>query len=295
MSRFALTLLPLGLAASVTLAAQDVVFRTHTDIVTIDVSVRQGGRVLNDLNADDFEILDAGEPQTVDDVVFESVPIETTLVVDMSASVDGPLLNAIQSAVRDVQSRLRESDRINLMRFNHRIAEAPVAARADLTRLLSNPTGQTSLVDALVAALVRPRDVASRQLLILFTDGGDSMSFLDEPTALAVATRAEAAVFVVAVAHDVTRLPHRAMFEAMTEATGGRFAVLGRGGNLSGAFVQALDNFRQSYVLRYTVRGVPRPGWHPVEVRVRRPGRYDVLARRGYFVTERPPPGRAVE
>jgi VWFA-related protein len=269
---------------SATLAAQDVVFRSGTDVVAVDVAVKEGQRVVADLTAQDFEVLDSGERQLVDDVVFGAVPIETTLVVDMSGSVDGPLLRAIQSAVIGVQARLRESDRLNLMRFNHRIAEAPVPVRADLTRLLASPVGQTSLIDAVVAGLIRPRAAGARQLLILFTDGGDSMSFLDESTALAVASRTDTAVFVVAVTDNIARLAHRALFEALTEATGGRFAILGRNGNLSGAFVQALDDFRQSYVLRYTVRGEPRPGWHPVDVRVLRSGRFDVRARRGYVV-----------
>ena len=48
------------------------------------------------------------------------------------------------------------------------------------------------------------------------------------------------------------------------------------------AFTRILDDFRSSYLLRYTPTGVDLPGWHDIEVRVTRPGRYDVRARKGY-------------
>jgi hypothetical protein len=42
-----------------------------------------------------------------------------------------------------------------------------------------------------------------------------------------------------------------------------------------------LQEFRSSYVLYFTPRGVERSGAHTLEVRVKRPG-VDVRARRGY-------------
>ena len=49
------------------------------------------------------------------------------------------------------------------------------------------------------------------------------------------------------------------------------------------AVIGALTEFRQSYLVRYTVRGVPREGWHKVDVRVRGGGGYRVRTRAGYF------------
>jgi hypothetical protein len=49
------------------------------------------------------------------------------------------------------------------------------------------------------------------------------------------------------------------------------------------AFLRALDDFRSSYVLRYSPHGVAAGGWHEIAVRVTRPGRgYVVRARKGY-------------
>ena len=56
-----------------------------------------------------------------------------------------------------------------------------------------------------------------------------------------------------------------------------------RFGEISSAFLRAIDDFRASYVLRFTPEAVPAPGWHELGVRVTRPGtRYTVRARKGY-------------
>jgi VWFA-related protein len=51
---------------------------------------------------------------------------------------------------------------------------------------------------------------------------------------------------------------------------------------MSGPIREALDEARASYVLRYTPKGVPESGWHPITVKVTKPGRYDIRVRPGY-------------
>lgn len=48
-------------------------------------------------------------------------------------------------------------------------------------------------------------------------------------------------------------------------------------------FDRILDDFRASYVLRYTPTGVERGGWHEIEVTVPSAPRATVRARRGYY------------
>ena len=56
-----------------------------------------------------------------------------------------------------------------------------------------------------------------------------------------------------------------------------------RNQDLGPAFVRALNDFRTSYVLRYAIQGQAKAGWHELQVRVTRPGEYEVRARKGYF------------
>lgn len=81
-------------------------------------------------------------------------------------------------------------------------------------------------------------------------------------------------------------------FETLTaaaEATGG--SVHGLSWISSSAvtgFKRAFDDFRSSYVLRYVPKGVALTGWHEIDVKVLRPGRFTVRARKGYFIDGTP-------
>ena len=95
------------------------------------------------------------------------------------------------------------------------------------------------------------------------------------------------AVFVVAVTDGTSRVPQRPsnerMLRALANATGGAVAVVQRDADLGASFIRELEDFRTSYVLRYSPNGVPAGGWHDVDVRLNRQGRFEVRARKGYF------------
>jgi len=271
---------------------QQPVFRSVVDSVMVDVSVRQRGRPTTNLTIRDFELRDNGIVQTIDDVSREALPIEATLVVDLSGSVQGVLFQKLVRAVQEVERHLRPTDRTRLVTFNHRVREIvgdgtrpPGAGIAEVV-----PRGQTSLFDGLVLSFIVPPNPSFRQMAIVFTDGQDTMSFLDARAVLEVARRANIAVFTVAVAEGTERLPfsaaHEALFKELADQTGGLTVVLQRDQDLGDAFVRAIEQFRTSYVLRYTATGVKREGWHDLTVSVKRSGTYEVRARRGYFGTK---------
>jgi hypothetical protein len=57
--------------------------------VSVDVSVQREGRPVTDLKATDFEILDNGVLQEITEITYERLPIDVTLLLDVSASVTG--------------------------------------------------------------------------------------------------------------------------------------------------------------------------------------------------------------
>ena len=65
-----------------------------------------------------------------------------------------------------------------------------------------------------------------------------------------------------------------------------RHPVLRRYVETTGHLGHVLDDFRASYVLRYSAHGVRRPGWHDVTVEVPGGRGYRVRARSGYFVVK---------
>jgi hypothetical protein len=56
--------------------------------------------------------------------------------------------------------------------------------------------------------------------------------------------------------------------------------------SLTGTFKATFDDFRSSYMLRYTPQGVTRSGWHAIKVTVPGQKALEVNARRGYGVEE---------
>ena len=58
-----------------------------------------------------------------------------------------------------------------------------------------------------------------------------------------------------------------------------------RDARLSTLLADIFSDFRSRYLLSYTLGGIPAPGWHEVDVRVKRRGA-SVRTRRGYFVAD---------
>jgi hypothetical protein len=222
-------------------------------------------------------------------------------VIDSSASITATLADAIGRAVNRIRDQLRKDDRVSLMTFNQliheRLALAPAASAGKVE--LGRRVGGTALNDALAVALTTPPAIERRSMIIVFTDGYDTMSFLDESRVLDIAGRSGSVLFIVAKAANPAAIP-KVFFDALASATGGLVQLVppfvidqtvAPGQNqirsssslLDDAFLKALDDFRSAYVVRYTLSGVPRAGWHDVSVRVTKDGKkYDVRTRKGY-------------
>src|SRR5437667_4490365 len=61
-------------------------FRSGIEVVSVNVSVRNGNTPVTGLTAADFHITDSGVPQAITRVDFEAVPVDVTLVLDASGS-----------------------------------------------------------------------------------------------------------------------------------------------------------------------------------------------------------------
>jgi len=283
----AISLLAPTLAAP--LAAQTTVFRSFVDIVAVDVSVQQRGKPVADLGPADFEVRDNGVVQKVMDASRETLPIDVTLLLDLSGSVAGQLFTSLTRAVDEVRHALRPGDTAELITFNHRIHD--VGDLASITTVnadtLGRPAGGTALLDAMASGLIARPDPNRRHMAIIFTDGRDASSFLDEPTVIELASRGGMAVFAVAITDGTKSFPqapaHATFLNAVTTNTGGQLGVLQRDEDLQASFLHAFDDFRTSYVLHYSPTGTARGGWHELAVHVAKPGSFDVRARKGYY------------
>jgi Ca-activated chloride channel homolog len=270
------------------------VIRSGADAVSVDVSVQRDRRPVGDLVAADFELFDNGVPQQITEVAYERLPIDVTLLLDVSASVTGPVLDELRRALRQVHGDLRPDDRLRLLTFNMRVQRLVDfdQSSAQVERALAPlaGAGSSAVFDALAVALTVPDTPGRRRLIVLFSDGQDSSSISDADTLLDVARRSSSTVAIILASQSgdrpasllrATPATADALAERIAAETGGIVSPVGRGENLPTRFRRMLQEFRTSYVLYYTPTGVERAGVHTLDVRVKRPN-VTVRARRSY-------------
>ena len=96
-------------------------FRTGADVVAVEASVRREKRPVTGLKTSDFELLDNGVPQQISDLSYERLPIDVIVVLDVSASVTGAVLDQLRQSVRQLKTDLGPRDRLKLVAFNMQI------------------------------------------------------------------------------------------------------------------------------------------------------------------------------
>jgi VWFA-related protein len=292
------------LAVAMTPAQQ--VFHSFTDAVRVDVLATDGRQPIDGLTTGDFELTDSGVRQKIDDIQIAEIPFNMMLTLDTSGSMAGPPLKQLQEGARAAIAALKDADRAAIVSFSDMLAR-PAPWTADKTALFGavdqlRAQGSTSLFDAALASLVlRETDSNRRHLVILFTDGIDTSSWLPDFAALDLALRTEVVVYsvttcgLVAVCRPPPQLNLRSgirlaskqpvissqdFLQELASRTGGESLDTSLG-NLRKTFEYIVTHFRSRYVLSYAPQGVARAGWHPIEVKLtRRSGK--VTARRGY-------------
>lgn len=258
-------------------------FSSKVDSVTLDVIVTAQGRPVLGLGAGDFEVRDNGVLQQASLLAAGSFPLDVVLALDTSSSLSGERLRTLEAASRDLVGAMRNEDRVALLTFNHAVArrQALTPDTAALTAAFDGvtPSGDTALIDAMYAAIAGADAGGRRTLLIVFSDGIDTASWL-EPAAVIQAARQSGTVIYAVSTVEAGQTP--AVVRDVARASGGEVLNVDSG-RLQTVFLDILNDFRNRYLLSYTHRATPPPGWHKVDVRVKRRGAV-VRTREGYFV-----------
>lgn len=284
-----------ALATSIGALAAQERFRSYAEAVRVDVLVMSGRTLVRGLRADDFEVRDSGALQRVEQIEVERLPLNVVLVLDTSGSVAGARLGALVAAGRALVNGRRPADRVALVTFGVRVRlSSPLTPDRDTIREALNAlygAGATPLRDAAFAGLALREADPGRTLLLLFTDGADTASWITASKVLDTARRTDAVIYPVALRENFggtrgtaqeRRLAER-FLKGLAEVTGGRVMTAGGSAGLRSAFEAILAEFRDRYVLSYEPAGVQAGGWHPIEVTLKAK-RGTVTARRGYFV-----------
>jgi Ca-activated chloride channel family protein len=285
-----------GLAALACLA-QEPVYRVDVDLVRMLVTVKnQAGELVGGLAKQDFRVTDNGVPQEV--AVFErhtEQPLSIALLVDTSRSTEREQRYEVQSIKRFVKALIVEgnpNDAAALYSFNYEVTlQTPFTRRLEriengLGRLKSE--GATALYDAIYLAADDLRSREGRHVVIVVSDGGDTISKTKFQQALKALHDSNAVLYsalVVPVAGDAGRnLSGEHALTQLAEWTGGRIFFPAANETLDQTFQEILRDLRTQYLLAYYPKNVPesKERFHRVSVTLAKPG-HTVSARNGYF------------
>jgi VWFA-related protein len=270
-------------------------FRGGVDLVTIRAIVRDGkGRPITSLTAKDFELIDNGASVPIQAAEQDSGPVGLALLFDISGSMD----------IDERFSRARETSYFLLSGLRNREDEAAIFAfdsglhvvqpfTTELDRLRGSlssfsPWGMTSIHDA-IASASRSMDARAtkRRALVVLTDGFDTASKLGAAEVSRIASSIDLPVYLVAVVpsiddprdHEDGNGALVGDLADLARWTGGELFVATSTPEASIIARQVVSELRQQYLIAFPPG--PKPGWHSIEVRVRRKG-FTVQARGGY-------------
>ncbi|HEX5965920.1 MAG TPA: VWA domain-containing protein [Pyrinomonadaceae bacterium] len=194
------------------------VVRVETQLVSVPAVVTDGsGRPLAGLKAENFQLIEDGQVQTITNFGTAETPFEIALLLDTSGSTRDDVA-LIRSAATSFIQALRPGDRVGVVAFNtaQTIAEK-VATVEVLTPLTgdrealktaienlgsSNGTPYYDALERVADSIFRdtPRDeVRGRRAVVALTDGVDSASNSDFATARIKLSRAGIACYFIQV------------------------------------------------------------------------------------------------
>ena len=185
-----------------------------------------------------------------------------------------------KARVRLARVKGLRGDQAALVTFSHVVGPG-LALTADLGRVRAaleqaQASGSTALIDGTYAGMMVGESDVGRSLLIVFSDGVDTSSWLSADAVLETARRSDVVVYGVSADSGGQKF-----LRDLSRATGGSLFEAGEADDLATIFVNVLEEFRQRYLVSYSPRGVSREGWHRIGVRVKGRGA-TVKARPGY-------------
>ncbi len=277
--------------------SQTNVFKVDVQLVRVLATVKDvNGKLIANLREQDFQISDNGVEQKI--AVFEhhsETPLSIAFMVDTSGSTAKDLKYEVTSAGRFLHSLFREGnseDRVALYSFNWEVVEQQRYTRnlVSLERAMKNFKAEagTSMYDAIRFGARSLEERDGRHVMVMVTDGGDTISSTTYHQALADLHRADAvfyAILVMPITNDAGRnIGGENALTTLAESTGGKVFVPAVGPALDAAFDDILRQLRTQYLIGYYPKNIPltKNRFHTLQVGTKQKD-LRVVTRNGYY------------
>ena len=258
------TTIAILVAATLTVAAgQDTpTFKATTQIVSVPATVLDGqGRLVPNLEQDEFTILDNGKPQPITFFQNETQPFSAVVMLDYSASMTSNL-DLLRAAAEQFLLRMLPQDKGQVGAFSDKIEFSGdfTNDRDDLISALrdlqyGNPTRLWDAVDQSIDML---KPVEGRKVVLVFTDGDDTYSKAGFGTVLDHAKENEVMVYAIGLQstyfngqRTVRSQPDRSL-KKIAEETGGGYFELKKTDELAPTFTRVAQELHSLYTIGFS-------------------------------------------
>jgi Ca-activated chloride channel homolog len=236
--------------------------KVDVNLVNVFVTVTDAhGAPIGGLTKENFILKEDDIEQKI--AVFDkesALPLSIALGIDTSLSTrrDLPLEQA--SAKRFARAILRPIDALSVYSFSESVHEAASGYTADLKRIDENIEhirlgAATALYDAIWYASRTLNRRKGRKVILLITDGEDTISKVDYKEALRAAEEAEAILYSIIIvpieASAGREIGGEHALIQMSEDTGGKYYYANSMAELDEAFQKISDELRTQYLLAY--------------------------------------------
>jgi Ca-activated chloride channel homolog len=250
-------------AASSSLMAEDPEGTLKVDVKLVNVFVTvtdSRGAPVTNLQKENFVLKEDGKEQKI--AIFDkesALPLSIVLGVDTSLSTRKDLPLELTSAKKFAHAIVRPQDGLAVYKFSEEVNEV-VGFTSDLKRIdagierVRNGSA-TALYDAIFLGSHALSRRQGRKVMVVITDGGDTMSQVDYKEALRASQEAEAIIYSIIIvpieasAGRDTGGEH-ALIQISAD-TGGKYYYATSLAQLDDAFQKISDELRTQYLLAY--------------------------------------------
>lgn len=295
------TILGLLLLLSVAVFAQDSdTINVKVKLVNVFTTVTdEHGAPVGGLQKENFQIFEDGKPQKI--AVFDresAIPLSILLAIDTSLSTRKDLPLELASARKFAHDILRPVDGLSVYEFNENVNE--VTAFTSNLKHIDHAIehlqvgAATALYDAIYLGSEALDKRQGRKVMVVITDGGDTVSQVTYKEAVRRAQEAEAVLYSIIVvpieanAGRDTGGEHALM--QLSDDTGGRYFYASSMSQLDQAFQQISEELRTEYLLAYYPEAHRSDSdFHRIDVKVLNTPQISLTVRHrtGYFLSSR--------
>ncbi len=283
------------------------VFGVNVEVVKLTVTVfDENGELVTDLTREDFRLVDDGEPRSIQFFARayepgqdEELALDLGLLMDTSESMIKSLRLSQHAATRflDTVPRARDlltiffDQDIRVSRYDNENQQGLIGRIHD-----AKGGGNTALYDAVTVYLDRAMFASGRQVMVIFSDGEDSISSMSAGQVYELVRSSNVTIFPIKITGssraNQRSLRARTFLRQLASLSGGQVFHPGNALDLGRIYDDILDQIEAQYVIGFA----PKAGAEPDRFRKLKleVGREDIKVRhrKGYYPAV--PVGRVV-